>query len=71
MMLPGAKWTISLSLIMSHTVYLNRISQEIASDSGGIATSKEPLLLPCMVFHAQTCILMKSWHFFFFFAPTE
>lgn len=49
-----------LCLIMSHTVYLNRISQEIASDSGGIATSEEPLLLPCMVFHAQTCILMKS-----------
>lgn len=50
-MLQGPE-NISLCLIMSRTVNLNRISQEIASHSGEEATSEEPLLLPCMVFHA-------------------
>lgn len=50
---------ISLCLIMSRTIYLNRISQWIASHFAQKDASEKRLLLPCMVFHALTCILVK------------
>lgn len=54
-------------LIMSHTVYLNRISPEIAADSGGIASLITMRGFSCSNMHIDEKLTL----FFFFFAPTE